>query len=83
MALPLKEFIMSDVQSIKAVNTTRGWAVCQSNSDGTELFVMPDVFEPRFSQDHAEHAAELLRHHLETGGKTYAKPLPTGVNLVS
>ncbi len=73
---------MSNVKSITTVQTSNGWAVCQSNSDGTELYVLPDVFEPRYSEAQAHLAAESLKHHLESGGKTYAKPLPAGVSVV-
>ncbi len=74
---------MSNVKSITTVNTSNGWAVCQSNADGTQLYVLPDVFEPRYSEAQAHLAAESLKHHLEQGGKTYAKPLPAGVQLMS
>ncbi len=73
---------MPQVKSVAPVNTTNGWAVCQSNDDGSELFVLPDIFEPRYSQEKAEAAAEALKHHLETGGRTYAKPLPPGVQVL-
>ena len=74
---------MSNFKSVTAVNTTNGWAVCQTNDDGTELFVLPDIFEPKLTEEHAQQAANYLRIHLEGGGKTYAKPLPDGVNVVS
>ncbi len=73
---------MKDVKSITAVNTTSGWAVCQSNSDGTQLFVIPEAYEPRLTQATAETAATLLQQHMEAGGRTYAKPLPAGVRVV-
>ncbi len=73
---------MNNVKSVAAVNTTRGWAVCQSNSDGTELYVIPEVYEPQYSMEHAKLEAEALKEHLESGGKTYAKPLPPGVNVL-
>lgn len=74
---------MNDVKSITAVNTNIGWAVRQINNDGTELFILPDIFEPRFSMEHAQLAAESLKFHLEAGGKTYAKPLPANVQVIS
>lgn len=74
---------MNDVKSITAVNTTSGWAVCQSNNDGTQLFVIPDIFEPPYSMEKAQLAAESLKHHLENGGRTYAKPLPAGVRVLN
>jgi hypothetical protein len=73
---------MNNVKSITVVNTTSGWAVCQSNADGTQLFVLPDVIEPRYTKEHAQLAADTLRHHVEGGGKSYAKPLPAGVLVV-
>jgi len=72
---------MSDV-TITPVQTSNGWAVCQHNSDGTDLFVIPEVFEPQYTQEHARLEAETLKHHLEKGGATYAKPLPSGVRVL-
>lgn len=73
---------MNNIVSITAVNTTMGWAVCQRNADGTELFVIPEVYEPPYTMEHAQLAANSLSHHLENGGRTYAKPLPAGVSVV-
>lgn len=72
---------MDSINSITTVNTSNGWAVRQVNPDGTELFILPDIFEPKYSEAHAQLVAESLRHHMENGGKTYAKPLPAGVNV--
>ncbi|HEY5993651.1 MAG TPA: hypothetical protein VIU46_03525 [Gallionellaceae bacterium] len=74
---------MNNVKSITTVNTSSGWAVRQINNDGTELYVIPDIFEPQYSMEHAQLAAESLKHHLESGGTTYAKPLPSSVRIVS
>lgn len=79
--LVIQELIMNNIKSITTVNTSNGWAVCQSNDDGTELFVIPDVFEPRYTPAQAQLAANSLSHHLENGGRTYAKPLPAGVSI--
>ncbi len=73
---------MSDFKSIGAVNTSNGWAVCQTNNDGTQLFVLPEVYEPKFSQERAHTEAEMLKRHIELGGRTYAKPLPTGIQVL-
>lgn len=73
---------MSNFKSIDIVNTSNGWAVRQVNEDGTVLFILPDIFEPRFSQEHAQTAAEDLKRHLDGGGETYAKALPPGVSMV-
>ncbi len=74
---------MSDFKSISPVNTSNGWAVCQTNNDGTQLFILPEVYEPRFSEARAETEADMLKHHIELGGRTYAKPLPAGVKLLT
>ena len=73
---------MNNIKSITPVNTNKGWAVCQLNDDGTELFVIPEVYEPAYTREHAQLAADSLRHHLESGGRTYAKPLPAGVTVL-
>lgn len=73
---------MNNILSITTVNTSKGWAVRQSNNDGTELFVIPEVYEPAYSMAQAQLAADSLRHHLEKGGRTYAKPLPAGVSVL-
>lgn len=73
---------MSNFKSVTPVNTSNGWAVCQTNDDGTELFVLPDIFEPRYSKEQAQLAANNLKHHIEAGGRTYAKPLPPGVSVL-
>ncbi len=74
---------MGDIQSISPVNTSNGWAVCQTNNDGTRLFVLPEVYEPRFSQERAQTEADMLRRHIELGGRTYAKPLPASVQILA
>lgn len=73
---------MNDFKTISTVNTSNGWVVCQTNDDGTRLYVYPEVFEPRFSEAHAQHAAEMLKRHIELGGRTYAKPLPDSIQLL-
>ncbi len=73
---------MNHIKSVTAVNTNRGWAVRQSNDDGTELFVMAEVFELPYSKQHAELEATALMRHLESGGRSYAKPLPAGVQVL-
>ncbi len=73
---------MSDFKTISAVNTSNGWAVCQINNDGSQLFVLPEVYEPRFSQERAITEVDMLKRHIELGGKTYAKPLPAGIQLL-
>ncbi len=74
---------MGNYRSINIVNTTNGWAVRQSNDDGSELYVLPDIFEPRFSEQHAQIAADDLKRHLDAGGRSYAKALPAGVQLIA
>ncbi len=73
---------MNGVTSITTVNTSSGLAVRQINGDGSELFVLPEIYEPRYSKEQAEKVAESLKHHLDAGGKTYAKPLPAGVKVL-
>ncbi len=73
---------MSEFKSIKAVNTSNGWMVCQTNNDGSLLFVYPEVYEPRFSEARATTEADMLKRHIELGGRTYAKPLPAGVQVL-
>ncbi len=73
---------MNHVRSVTPVNTNKGWAVCQSNDDGSELFVMAEVFETPYTMQHAKLEADALKKHLESGGKTYARPLPSGVKVV-
>jgi len=73
---------MPHAQSITPVNTNKGWAVCQHNDDGTDLFLFPEVYEPHYSQADAKLAAEHLRQHLDRGGHSYAKPLPPGVQVL-
>jgi len=73
---------MTNIKSITAVNTNKGWAVCQLNDDGSELYVIPEVYEPAYTKEHAEMAAQSLLRHLELGGRTYAKPLPAGVTIL-
>jgi hypothetical protein len=73
---------VSEFKSIGAVKTSNGWAVCQTNNDGSMLYVFPEVYEPRFSEVHAQHAAEMLQRHIELGGRSYAKALPEGVMLL-
>ncbi len=74
---------MSNVKSITTVNTTNGWAVCQTNDDGTTLYVMPEVYEPKYTAETAHSAAETLKRHLDAGGRSYAKPLPAGVSIAA
>lgn len=74
--------MMNNVRSITTVNTTNGWAVCQTNSDGTALFIMHEVYETPYTEEHARVEAEALKEHLESGGKSYAKPLPPGVSVL-
>ncbi len=73
---------MSDFKSIIPVNTSNGWMVCQTNNDGTRLYVFPEVYEPKYSEVHAQLEADMLKRHIELGGRTYAKPLPDGVQLL-
>ncbi len=73
---------MAEFKTISPVNTSNGWAVCQTNNDGTQLFVLPEVYEPRFSQERATTEADMLKRHIELGGRTYAKPLPAGIQLL-
>ncbi len=73
---------MTDFKSIAPINTSNGWAVCQTNDDGTQLFVLPEVYEPKFSPERAQLEADMLKRHIELGGRTYAKPLPAGVQVL-
>ena len=63
------------IKSITVVNTAKGWAVRQRDTDGSERFVFA---ESRFTLHQAQYAADSLRRHISNGGESYAEPLTDG-----
>lgn len=70
------------IKSIGTVNTTRGWAARQRNTDGTEMYVLAESAGQRYTLHQAQVAADSLRQHIAGGGESYAQPLPAGVRVV-